>query len=451
MTSDELYIISDLHLCDNSRVEDFRASDERALVSFLFHIGRSARSTLIINGDFIDFVQIQPRPHMWFNATLDATEAESLEKLEAALRAHGPVFDALSRFIAAGHHLRFQFGNHDIDLVWPQVQARLRGRLAPKALQHAISFGSAWHERGVYVTHGHQADPANSFANEPDVLHPDPEGVLRLERCWGTRLVEEFYNKLEVLDGCDMLDNVRPRMQAAVIIIRHAILDRQLHPTLYAGLQLITDALTQLRTEDDVKHAADQLGISRQVLSWLVSVAGWLGVGNRSQYAAKGAPTLPMGAPSLQTAYSYGATIRDGAHLVHHAPFNTLTSKSPTADRSPAISEYQTITSQRAVHFAADLAKQQPDIQALCFGHTHQAITPGLSIDQLPGWPLPGTTARLYNAGAWTRTLDLNQINAAQATFEYLLDPNNYRLGRDYLKVSWPASNDRPLVETLAW
>ena len=78
MTADELYIISDLHLCDNSRVEDFKAPDERALVSFLFHIGRSARSTLIINGDFIDFVQIQPRPHMWFNATLDATEAESL-------------------------------------------------------------------------------------------------------------------------------------------------------------------------------------------------------------------------------------------------------------------------------------------------------------------------------------------------------------------------------------
>lgn len=451
MTQAELYIISDLHLCDGSRVEDFQAPDERALVSFLFHIGRSPAATLIINGDFIDFVQIQPRPHMWFNANLDATEADSLEKLEAALRAHGPVFDALGRFVATGHTLRFQFGNHDIDLIWPQVQARLRARLAPKALHHAITFGSAWHEHGVYITHGHQADPANSFRNEPDVLHPDPEGVLRLERCWGTRLVEEFYNKLEVLDGCDMLDNVRPRMQAAIIIIRHAIGDRLLHPTLYAGLQLIIDTLTQLRTEEDVGHAADQLGTSRQMLSWVVSVAGWLGVGSRSQYAAKRAAPCPVAVPSLQTAYSYGATIRDGTHLVQHAPLNTLASKSAAEERSRGIDEYNATNNQRAIHFAADLARRHPAIQALCFGHTHQAITPALSIDQQLGWPLPGTTARLYNTGAWTRTLDLQQVAVGQATFDYLMDPANYRLGRDYLKITWPGNTNHPFVETLAW
>ncbi len=451
MTTAELYIISDLHLCDGSRVEDFQAADERALVSFLFHVGRSPTSSLIINGDFVDFVQIQPRPHIWHSPTLGGTEADSVEKLEAAFGAHGPVFDALSRFVATGHTLRFQFGNHDIDLVWPQVQARLRSRLAPKALHHAITFGRAWHERGVYVMHGHQADPANSFQNEPDVLHPDGDGVLRLERCWGTRLVEEFYNKIEVLDGCEMLDNVRPRMQAAVIIIKHAIGDRQMHATLRAGLQVIIDTLEQLRTEDDVKHAADQLGISRQILSWVVSVAGWLGVGGRSHYVAKGTPVLPVTVPSLQTAYNYGASVRDGAHLAQHAPLGTLAAKSMAAERSPALNEYHALNNQRAIQCAATIATRHSDIQALCFGHTHQAITPALAIDQQPGWPLPGTAARLYNAGAWTRTLDLKYVNPAQATFEYIMQPGHYRLGRDYLKITWSDHDQRPLVETLAW
>jgi UDP-2,3-diacylglucosamine pyrophosphatase LpxH len=448
-----LYIISDLHLCDGTRVEDFRSDDERALVSWLFRIGHAAPVTLLINGDFIDFVQIQPRPNMWLNAQLDATEAESLEKLDAAVRAHGPVFDALGRFVAAGNSLRFHWGNHDIDLAWPRVQARLRERLAKRALYGAITFGGELSVGGLYVAHGHQADPTNRFAHEPDVTHTDPHGVERLERCWGTRLVEEFYNKIEALDGCDMLDNVRPRMQAAVTIIKHAILQREMHPTLHAGVQVISDTLAELVTEEDVTNAADQLGVSRSVLSWIVSVAGWLGVGNRSRYAPKGA--APVFVTSLETAYSYGAALRDGEQLAQLAPSATapisrqLAPKSPGAGPVPS-AEYTALASQRAILYAAALARHAPELQAFCFGHTHQAITAALAVDALPGWPLPGTGARLYNSGSWTRTLDLSLVGA-DATFEFLRDVRNYRLGRDYLRVTWPADPGVPLIDTLSW
>ncbi len=459
MPESQLYIISDLHLCDGSAVEDFRAEDERALVSFLFRLSRSSPTTLIINGDFIDFVQIQPKPRMWLNASLDANEAESLEKLDAAIQAHGPVFDALGRFVAAGHQLRLHWGNHDIDLVWPQVQARIRDRIARRHLHAAITFDGFYQDRGLYITHGHQADPANSFRNEPDVIHRDPHGVPRLERCWGTRLVEEFYNKIETLEGCEMLDNVRPRMQAAVVIIKYAIMHRPMHATLYAGMRVILDTLAQLRTEEDVTNAAEQLGVRRQILSWLVSVAAWLGVRAQPSLAPKGGP-LPAFAPSLQTAYTYGTSVRDGEQLVQFAPpfvvGNAESGRNVTkgmlgAAPQTAQAEYDSANNQRYIQFAAGIATKQPTIQAICFGHTHQALGAALAVDQMTGWPLPGNGARLFNSGSWTRTLDLQHLHPEQMTFEYLLDHRHYRLGRDYVRVSWPEGRDKPFVETLAW
>jgi UDP-2,3-diacylglucosamine pyrophosphatase LpxH len=459
----DLYIISDLHLCDGTAVEDFQPDDERALVSLLFALGRSRTATLIINGDFIDFVQVQPRPGMWRGPTLDACEAESLEKLERVLRAHSPVFDALGRFVALGNTLRVHVGNHDIDLLWPGVQARLRERLGLTPGHPALSFGEAFLEAGLYVEHGHQADPVNSFPTQPAILHPDPQGVLRLERCWGTRFVEEFYNKIEMLDGCAMLDNVRPRMQAALIIIKHAILDRQMHATLYAGVQVIVETLALLTTEQDLSNAAAQLGVSRQVLSWLVSVAGWLGLGAASAagaYMAKGGG-LRLTVPSLQTAYSFGMQMRDGTQLAHFAPtsdrINGRQAKSAAADdasapEQPAARRDDVAPAQQPyLQRAASIAARHADVRAVCFGHTHQAITAARAVDAEPGWPLPQTTARYFNSGAWVRTLNIAELSPAQLTFAYLAQPDHYRKGRDYLRVCWPNHPQIPVVETLRW
>lgn len=459
MPRPELYIISDLHLCDGSRVEDFLPADERGLVAFLFRLSRSPAATLIINGDFIDFAQIQPRPHMWFDTRLDASEAESLEKLEATFAAHSPVFDALGRFVAAGHALLFHIGNHDIDLIWPRVQARLRERLGKKPVHAQITFGESYADGGLYVEHGHQADPSNRFPTQPDITHPDLLGVMRLERCWGTRLVEEFYNRIEVLDGCDLLDNVRPRMHAAVLIIKYAILHRQMHATLYAGLKVILETLTKLQTEQDVANAAMQLGVNQQVLGWIVSVAGWLGVGAQTEHVAKSAGDRPLLVPSLQTAYAYGTALRDGSQLVRLAPSTpiepALAEKSGNIGvngtaRNTARRAFTAADNQRLLHYAADIARRHPDdIRAVCFGHTHQAITTALLVDGMTGWPLPNTAARYFNSGSWTRTLDLRDVDPTIATYEYLIQPEHYRVGRDYLKVTWPDDPRKPQVEIL--
>ena len=79
----ELYVIGDLQLSDGGTGDDFRADDERALVSCLFRLSRVPGAELVLNGDIIDFTQIQPRPRMWYDDLLGASEDDSLLKLEA--------------------------------------------------------------------------------------------------------------------------------------------------------------------------------------------------------------------------------------------------------------------------------------------------------------------------------------------------------------------------------
>src|ERR1700730_18354068 len=96
----QAFVISDLHIGGgpaDPQLEDFEQDD--AFVKFLDAIAHDG-TTLIINGDFIDFIQIPPyttpKP-----AYLLWTVQASMQKLQSAVAAHPGSFDALKRFIAA--------------------------------------------------------------------------------------------------------------------------------------------------------------------------------------------------------------------------------------------------------------------------------------------------------------------------------------------------------------
>src|SRR3712207_4508815 len=94
----DVFIISDLHMGAGDTLDDFlndlRAtttsgsgvarSDDADLADFLGFLTQREHTTLIINGDFIDFIQIElpasygPACH---GPNLDVTEAQSLAKL----------------------------------------------------------------------------------------------------------------------------------------------------------------------------------------------------------------------------------------------------------------------------------------------------------------------------------------------------------------------------------
>ncbi|HEY1016856.1 MAG TPA: hypothetical protein VGE07_29355 [Herpetosiphonaceae bacterium] len=445
----ELYVISDLHLCDGGKVEDFLPEDDAALAAFLDSIKEAPGASLIINGDFMDFVQVQPDGgRHWFNEELDASEEQSLRKLEEIMAAHPGVFDALGRFVGAGRALRFHYGNHDIDLVWPKIQARLRERLGRPGDEELISFGESKLVGGVYLEHGHQADKhINCFPEQPLLTKTGPDGIERLVRCWGTRFVEEFYNKIETLEGCGMLDNVRPRMPAAVIILKYAILKPAMYPMLRDGLRVILATLAELKTEQDLTNAASELGVSRGVVQWVVKVARWLGVAPAPAAQAKSmfgaeqepAPDAELTVPSLQRASAEGEQIQSAEELAALAPdAPAAESKDWFGPDAPAPVSPELKKS--LAYVRDEVLPAQPAARAVCVGHTHLVTAEGV--------PIPGSAALYYNSGSWTMTLDLSEV--PDASFGFIQDPANYRAGRDYLHVTW-ADDAAPQVANRQW
>jgi hypothetical protein len=154
--------------------------------------------------------------------------------------------------------------------------------------------------------------------------------------------------------------------------------------------------------------------------------------------------------------------VRDGAQLAQFAPtpdrINGRQAKSAAGGDDAAASEQPVgrrdagdPAHQPYLQRAASIAARHADVRAVCFGHTHQPITLDRAVDAEPGWPLPHTTARYFNSGAWVRTLNIGELSPAQLTFAYLAQSDHYRKGRDYLRVCWPNHPQIPVVETRRW
>ena len=445
----ELYVIGDLQLGDGGTGDDFRADDERALVSFLFRLSRVPGAELVLNGDIIDFTQIQPRPRMWYDDLLGASEDDSLLKLEQALLAHGPVWDALGRFAGSGGRLTWLFGDRDADLRWPRVQARLRERIVRLGDETALGFGSFLQREGVHIQHGHECDPVACHDANQWML-PDPWGVPRLERTLGIRFAEEFVAPLDRIDGWEMIDNVLPRIPAALLVLRHLLPDRALHAALVPAVRVILNSLTLLSSEEEIGAAAYRLGISRQSLGWLASVAGWL-----STMAGDDESLRVPDVPSLRRAFAYGAGLQDGAQLAQFAPpvlpgapAQPSRMPTPVERRAAARRLYDDHTD--VLRYAGAIAARQPELHAVCFGHTQRAVDARLRFDDAPGWPIADANARYFNSGCWGRALHIADLPSEQRTAAYIVDPANHRLLRDYLRVAW-SPDGVPSVETLAW
>lgn len=137
---------------------------------------------LILNGDTFDFLKCPLKDGTY---PLQVTENMSLEKLEQALKAHPKVISALSQFAKSkDHQVYFNFGNHDLDLVFPKVQARLARAMKSKN----VHFGVKYVQFGVHVEHGQQFDELN-YTDEFLVQHK------------GQTILNLSYSSLGVLDS----------------------------------------------------------------------------------------------------------------------------------------------------------------------------------------------------------------------------------------------------------
>ena len=219
-------IVSDLHIGDASPADDF-VNDRDQFATFLrtqaaTPDGQAGRIELIINGDFLEFVQVLPEAYTLNSTESWCSEAESLAKLDCILAGHPEIFSALAAFQAQGNQVTLFPGNHDVDLYWDAVQERLRQHIPGVNIETVPVINSRYAGR-LRISHGHlfpSIDPANNFWKwgNPILSPPHDADPKRLEMCPGPLFVVRFVNSLEA--RYPFADNLHPEIALAGILAR---------------------------------------------------------------------------------------------------------------------------------------------------------------------------------------------------------------------------------------
>lgn len=391
MSGQQAFIISDLHLgsgretpnAELAPLEDFEQDAEFA--AFVGSIAAPG-TTLYLNGDFVDFVQIEPLGPNVLASTdrLLWNQDVSLIKLEAVFRGHPIVFSALKDFLATGAALRIGVGNHDLDWAWPKVQKRTREYLGePNDL--ALAFyveRDVYH--GVHIEHGHMFTPENATHSGTNFIHPWPPKAdkpeLYLERVWGTDFMLRFYNQLEKQHP--FADNVKPMLTA----LKHGI------KLGWIGLGEVGELLSFIKARGMPWSALlSKLlsGPTPSVPLALGSIAdpGWVEV--LSQRAASDPTARKELEQVLQAMPGWKQAI-----VAEPKKVNLDIGPDETADAPIAGATMGLIRKPRQIRAAKDRLKGD-GITHVVFGHTHSAINGALK-------------GRLFNPGTWLPHMDFN-------------------------------------------
>lgn len=203
-------VISDLHLgkgriLENgglNSLEEFYFSEK--LVEFIHYyssgIYRDYEVELIINGDFLNFLQVDYKGH--FLTVI--TESVALEVMKSIVKGHEKVFKAMADFAAKpGHSITYIVGNHDQAMLWPACRAYLNTIVGnPLRYKNIVYFFD-----GVHIEHGHMHEAANRMDPKKFFLKRDlPEPILNLP--FGSHFFVELV--LKVKHKYPHVDKIRP-------------------------------------------------------------------------------------------------------------------------------------------------------------------------------------------------------------------------------------------------
>ncbi len=203
-------ILSDLHL-GNGRV--FEAFEGGAVLPAFVERMTQEPTRLIVNGDALDFLMNDdPLSLNVATAVRQAHDIVAAPASAAALRAIG---GALLR----GGEVIFRIGNHDVELMLPEVQAVVRSALGAPAAGAQLFFEPGEQPRlievhgvRVLVTHGEHTDPWNRVDYRQLV-----EPLERFPRSAGTQLVKKLMNPLVSDYDLRFINLLKPDFQGAVL------------------------------------------------------------------------------------------------------------------------------------------------------------------------------------------------------------------------------------------
>ncbi|MBY0383713.1 metallophosphoesterase [bacterium] len=203
-------IISDLHLGKGRKtalgminpLEEFYFEDK--LVEFIdFYSSGKFRDyevELIINGDFLNFLQVDYHGHF----LTVVTEGVALEKLKGIIKGQEKVFRALKEFASVPHRsISYIVGNHDQAMLWPQLRAYFN-----ECVGTSVKFKNiAYNFDGIHIEHGHMHEAANRLDPKKFFLKKDlPEPIMNLP--FGSHFFIEFVMKIK--QKHPHVDKVRP-------------------------------------------------------------------------------------------------------------------------------------------------------------------------------------------------------------------------------------------------
>lgn len=203
-------ILSDLHLGKGrllpdgatNQLEEFYYGEK--LTEFINYYSsgsfRDAEVEIIINGDFLNFLQVDYRGHF----LTVVTESVALEILKSIVQGHENVFRALKDFASQPQNsITYVVGNHDQGMMWPACRAYLN-----QAVGSSVRYKNiVYFFDGVHVEHGHMHEAANRLDPKRFFLKKDlPEPILNLP--FGSHFFVELV--LKIKEQYPHVDKIRP-------------------------------------------------------------------------------------------------------------------------------------------------------------------------------------------------------------------------------------------------
>jgi len=218
-------VLSDIEMGDGGVQDEF--PHDAWLISQLGHYqqGRFADVPVdfVFNGDSFDLLKV-PHRGGW---THHVTAAVAVGKMASIVGAHSGFFEGLREILAhsaAPRTIHFVVGNHDAELLFPQVQALIRAQLGGRGVRFP---GFELRIGPVLFEHGSQQDVM--FRMDPQQPFVDIDGQRMLGLSWGSVALLDALIPMRPLFYFH--DRVRPKSQVMALVpeVRELILARVWH------------------------------------------------------------------------------------------------------------------------------------------------------------------------------------------------------------------------------
>ena len=192
-----LLVVSDFHLGAGAWLPSGRANlledfflDEKFVESLDYYCSDSYRRedvTLVLNGDFLNFLQVQDATPDEFTTI---SEESALRRLNKIFEGHKFLFDGLRDFASTtNHRIVYVEGNHDSVVIFPKVRQAIKDRIGAEVHFPGLIYQV---DSEVYIEHGHRFDVNNYTENtQEEVL----AGKISIP--WGSRFIVYVLTQLK--------------------------------------------------------------------------------------------------------------------------------------------------------------------------------------------------------------------------------------------------------------